>query len=347
MAARAACPAARRHDAARIVARERDAATIASGATSPTRPPAARARLLTRLLDVPDGSRDSQLDRMRKAETTPSGPGPGPRNGASLLERASEVAELLGGVDLSVIPETAGRGARSLRIGCEGDGAAPSSRASATRDVVATVKSLEARTVDDALELFDGLMTNDLLARAAWQSRKEKLLRYPRLSQDAGKRAAAGRGAPRRARPGGAVAARADLRGDRDQGLARGTARSRYAPDGGRAATGLTPIPAGNGALPRWTAPRRCGPFVPMLCETIEFAQPRVSSPRCATSPASAMPPPTRAVPAGLDTSMPLRGCCRVPFGARSTVASVQPTTLLWLRVRGRRERLGVWIHPT
>ena len=57
--------------------------------------------------------------------------------------------------------------------------------------LVATVKSLEARTVDDALELFDVLMTNDLLARAARQSRKEKLRRYPRLSKDAGKLAAA------------------------------------------------------------------------------------------------------------------------------------------------------------
>jgi Asp-tRNA(Asn)/Glu-tRNA(Gln) amidotransferase A subunit family amidase len=53
------------------------------------------------------------------------------------------------------------------------------------------VQSLEARSVDDALELFDVLMTNDLLARAARESRKEKLRRYPRLSKDAGRLAAA------------------------------------------------------------------------------------------------------------------------------------------------------------
>jgi len=57
--------------------------------------------------------------------------------------------------------------------------------------LVATVRSLEAKAVDDALELFDLLMTNDLLARAARESRKEKLRRYPRLSKDAGKLAAA------------------------------------------------------------------------------------------------------------------------------------------------------------
>jgi Asp-tRNA(Asn)/Glu-tRNA(Gln) amidotransferase A subunit family amidase len=50
---------------------------------------------------------------------------------------------------------------------------------------------LEARSVDDALELFDVLMTNDLLARAGRESRQEKLRRYPRLSRDAGRLAAA------------------------------------------------------------------------------------------------------------------------------------------------------------
>lgn len=57
--------------------------------------------------------------------------------------------------------------------------------------LVATVRSLEAKAVDDAFELFDVLMTNDLLARAARESRDEKLRRYPRLSKDAGKLAAA------------------------------------------------------------------------------------------------------------------------------------------------------------
>ena len=57
--------------------------------------------------------------------------------------------------------------------------------------LVATVRSLEAKAVDNALELFDVLMTNDLLARAARESRNEKLRRYPRLSKDAGKLAAA------------------------------------------------------------------------------------------------------------------------------------------------------------
>ena len=81
---------------ARIVARERDAATMRVWGDLAKAPTAGQVRLLTRLLDVPDGSRHSELDRMRTAETTPSGAGM-----VRALKRASEVAELgLAGVDL-------------------------------------------------------------------------------------------------------------------------------------------------------------------------------------------------------------------------------------------------------
>ncbi|MFF0471118.1 DUF4158 domain-containing protein [Micromonospora zamorensis] len=56
---------------------------------------------------------------------------------------------------------------------------------------VATVQALEARSVDDALELFDVLMTTELLSRAERQSRKEKLRCYPKVSWHAGKLVAA------------------------------------------------------------------------------------------------------------------------------------------------------------
>jgi len=171
---------------ARIVARQRDAATMRVWGDLARAPTAGQARLLTRLLDVPDGSRHSELDRMRQAETAPSGAGM-----VRALKRVSEVAELgLAGVDLSVIPRR--RVVALARYGMAAKATAlrrhPEPRLAT---LVATVKSLEARSVDDALELFDVLMTNDLLARAARQSRKEKLRRYPRLSKDAGKLAAA------------------------------------------------------------------------------------------------------------------------------------------------------------
>jgi hypothetical protein len=57
--------------------------------------------------------------------------------------------------------------------------------------LLATVVYLEAKATDDALELFDVVMTNDLLARAERESGKDKLKRYPRVSRDAGKLSAA------------------------------------------------------------------------------------------------------------------------------------------------------------
>ncbi|WP_217496195.1 hypothetical protein [Arthrobacter sp. 24S4-2] len=57
--------------------------------------------------------------------------------------------------------------------------------------MLATVVYLEAKATDDTLEMFDVLMTTDLLARAERESKTEKLRRYPRLSKDAAKCAAA------------------------------------------------------------------------------------------------------------------------------------------------------------
>ena len=124
---------------------------------------------------------------MRKAETVTSGAGM-----VRALRRVSDVAGLgLGGLDVSAVPHR--RVVALARYGMAAKATAlrrhPEPRRLAT--LVATVRSLEAKAVDDALELFDVLMTNDLLARAARESRKEKLRRYPRLSKDAGKLAAA------------------------------------------------------------------------------------------------------------------------------------------------------------
>jgi hypothetical protein len=146
-----------------------------------------QARLLRGLLVVPEGSRRSELDRMRKAETVTSGAGM-----VRALHRVSDVAGLgLGALDVRAVPHR--RVVALARYGMAAKATAlrrhPEPRRLAT--LVATVRSLEAKAVDDALELFDVLMTNDLMARAARESRKEKLRRYPRLSKDAGKLAAA------------------------------------------------------------------------------------------------------------------------------------------------------------
>jgi TnpA family transposase len=171
----------------RLVARERDAATLRVWTDLAQPPSGGQARLLRGLLVVPDGARRSELDRMRKAETVTSGAGM-----VRALRRVSDVSRSgLGGLDVSSVPPR--RVVALARYGMAAKATAlrrhPEPRRLAT--LVATVRSLEAKAVDDALELFDVLMTNDLLARAARESRKEKLRRYPRLSKDAGKLAAA------------------------------------------------------------------------------------------------------------------------------------------------------------
>jgi hypothetical protein len=57
--------------------------------------------------------------------------------------------------------------------------------------LAATAKAMLARAVDDVLEVFDLLMTSELLGKAERQSKQEKLRRFPRVSRNAGKLAAA------------------------------------------------------------------------------------------------------------------------------------------------------------
>ncbi|MFE2960956.1 hypothetical protein [Nocardia tengchongensis] len=59
------------------------------------------------------------------------------------------------------------------------------------RLLAATVFTLRAKAVDDALELFDLLMVTDLMANAERKSKDEKLRRYPRVIRNAGKLARA------------------------------------------------------------------------------------------------------------------------------------------------------------
>ena len=108
------------------------------------------------------------------------------------LDRVSQIAGLgVGGIDLTGVP--ARRVAELARYGLSGKAPAlkrhPAERRLAT--MLAAVRHLEGRAVDDALELLDVLMVSDLLARAERESNKEKLRRYPWVSKDAGKLAAA------------------------------------------------------------------------------------------------------------------------------------------------------------
>jgi hypothetical protein len=136
----------------------------------------AQARKLELLLEVPDGVRTSDLERLRKGPTSVSGKGM-----VAALDRVAELAALgFGSLSLDAVPQR--RVVELARWGMAGKAPALRrhrySRKLAT--LLATVVYLEAKAIDDALELFDVLMVNDLMARAQRQSTAEKVRQYPR-----------------------------------------------------------------------------------------------------------------------------------------------------------------------
>lgn len=142
---------------------------------------------LESLLVVPDGDRVSMLDQLRRGPTMPSGKGL-----VAALDRINKISDLgVSDVDLGVVPV---RRVRELaRWGMTAK--APALRrhlpARRTATLLATAVYLEAKAIDDALELFDLLMTNDLIAKARRQARAETLNLYPKVTRDAAKCAAA------------------------------------------------------------------------------------------------------------------------------------------------------------
>ncbi len=136
----------------RLVAWVRDAATqrlwdVLAAMVTPT-----QARMLELLLEVPDGARISDLERLRKGPTTLSG-----KAMVAALDRVAELAALgFGSVELEAVPQR--RVVELARWGLAGKAPAlrrhPYSRKLAT--LLATVVYLEAKATDDALELAAG-----------------------------------------------------------------------------------------------------------------------------------------------------------------------------------------------
>jgi len=172
---------------ARLVARVRDAAMARLWDTLAAPLTAAQASALELLLEIPDGARTSELERLRRGPTRVSG-----RAMVAALDRVSELTAIgVGRVELGAVPRR--RVIELARYGMAGKAPAlrrhPYARRLAT--LLATVVVLQARATDDAVELFDVLMTTELLARAQRQTREEQARRHPRVSKDAGKLAAA------------------------------------------------------------------------------------------------------------------------------------------------------------
>lgn len=149
------------------------------------------AAALLALLDVPESKdkrrRVSELERLRRGVFRSSSKGM-----VAALRRLADI-EALGaaGMDVSEVPPR-----RLLALATHG----MSGKATMLRRLlpehklavlVATVVALSARAADDVLELFDTLMTTELLSKAERESANEKLRRYPKVSRNTGKLAAA------------------------------------------------------------------------------------------------------------------------------------------------------------
>jgi uncharacterized protein DUF4158 len=137
--------------------------------------------VLDQLLEVPPGARVSDLERWRK--------GPPPRgSGPSIIKALDQVAEIMG-LELAalriedLVPPR--RLADLSRYGMTAKAQQmrrhPATRRLAT--LMATVRHLEAKSVDDTLELLDLLMTTELLGKAHTAPDKEKVRKHPALAK--------------------------------------------------------------------------------------------------------------------------------------------------------------------
>jgi hypothetical protein len=208
---------------ARTVARVRDQATERLYETLYYLVSDTQRRLLESVLDVPKRAR-SDLERWRKAPAEPTG-----RNLERALERVGEIMALgLSSLDLdAAVPHR--RVVELARYGMAAYAPQlrrhPVSRRVAT--LACTLSYLEAKAVDDALELLDLLMANDLLAKAEKATTSERARQFTKLARASGLLARAwGAFLAAHREPGGGWARRA-VGSDQAGRLPRGACRCR------------------------------------------------------------------------------------------------------------------------
>jgi hypothetical protein len=139
---------------------------------------------LDTILQVPQGQRRSRLDSWRRGPRNPTG-----RGLVMSLDRVSQVAGLhMGAVDVTGTGVPTRRLIELARTGFEAK-APKLAKLTYHRKIatlLATVRWLEVTATDDALELFDVFMTNELVGRAARTSDKAKLKRAHGQARHAG-----------------------------------------------------------------------------------------------------------------------------------------------------------------
>ncbi|WP_405393899.1 Tn3 family transposase [Streptomyces gougerotii] len=167
---------ARKVSEVRAVAEKRLHATVARAAH---RADAALPGDLVATLVTPEGARFSELERLRRPPTRTTGTA-----FARSLERVDEIAAFqLGRVRLSQVPPN--RLAALARYGL-GSKAASLERAEEpkrTAMLTAVMRHLEAKAIDEALDLFQVLMATRLISTAKRKTEKDRLSTLPQLEK--------------------------------------------------------------------------------------------------------------------------------------------------------------------
>jgi hypothetical protein len=134
---------------------------------------------LAKLLDVPDGARFSELERLRRPPTRSTGTAM-----VRALERVDEIAAFrLGRVGLEHIPPN--RLSTLARYGLASKAATIENTKDPKRTALLTtvVRSLEAAAIDDALDLFGLLMATRLISPSKRSSDRDRLAMLPGLEK--------------------------------------------------------------------------------------------------------------------------------------------------------------------
>lgn len=144
---------------------------------------------LANLLQVPDGSRFSELERLRHAPRRSSGP-----EMVKALRRAEQLAALgVGRVGVEDIPANRLQVLARTGLGSKATALARLGEPKRTATLVAVVRHLEATAADDTLDLFALLMATRLFSPARRASAEQRLAMLPRLEKASKTVARAGR----------------------------------------------------------------------------------------------------------------------------------------------------------
>jgi hypothetical protein len=136
-------------------------------------------RRLTGLLEVPEGSRVSELERLRRAPARASAP-----QMVRSLDRASEVLAIgADRADLAGVPVNRVDALARYGLATKAPTLRELTEPRKTATLVATARALEVSAVDDVLDLFARLMATKLLAWAERESNKQRQRDMPRLAR--------------------------------------------------------------------------------------------------------------------------------------------------------------------